>query len=627
MDRCGSTPPSGDGGSYTTGQNTRNSDWDTYQEHRVVLLLDLDCFYAQCECVRLGFDARTTPLALLQWNSVLAVSYPARKFGIKRGDSWEAVREKSLRGKYKEGCYGVHVPLLKATSGELSTDNVSAQHHNEQLIQGDYESIFCLTEAEQREARKRDLGVRRLSSEGKASIERYRVASAKIFQAVREWIQKYQQLCGASKPQVVLERASIDEFFLDVTSAVTGNEPFWMEADLDLPGVLIDTVSVAESCPQMLGGAFDDDREQLVRVQRGCWVAREIRRSVFERLGFTLSAGISTNKTIAKLSASYGKPNGQAVTYPKNIEHLLNSTEIGKCRNFGGKLGSCVQKLLPEGVPTTMGAIRKYLPLPALQKGLSGASFQLQGDSASDVARWVYEAAHGVDRQPVAEKAAGTALTASVTAFKSFPRKTRGDISVGYLVTEARQWIHLVAEDVILRVAKYEVLHKRYPRNCTVQYCQLMGWRNGSKSVRIPFPPSSMPTKQQVHDLINRASNVIIEKEGKSFRLFRIGLCATEFFSKSSAIDKFLVKQKPGEHQLAASTTDEQRQHAIVSTTQCRNSTQVATPPFSVEDSDRLLAKEMQAAFDRENRLFQASEAANRPAKTPRIDSFFAIKK
>ena len=32
---------------------------------RVVILLDLDCFYAQCEIVRLGID-RSTPVALLQ---------------------------------------------------------------------------------------------------------------------------------------------------------------------------------------------------------------------------------------------------------------------------------------------------------------------------------------------------------------------------------------------------------------------------------------------------------------------------------------------------------------------------------------------------------------------------------
>ena len=36
---------------------------------RVILLLDLDCFYAQCERVRLGLDANDCALALLQVNN------------------------------------------------------------------------------------------------------------------------------------------------------------------------------------------------------------------------------------------------------------------------------------------------------------------------------------------------------------------------------------------------------------------------------------------------------------------------------------------------------------------------------------------------------------------------------
>jgi nucleotidyltransferase/DNA polymerase involved in DNA repair len=37
---------------------------------RVIILLDLDCFYAQCERVRLGLDEKDCALALLQVRSV-----------------------------------------------------------------------------------------------------------------------------------------------------------------------------------------------------------------------------------------------------------------------------------------------------------------------------------------------------------------------------------------------------------------------------------------------------------------------------------------------------------------------------------------------------------------------------
>lgn len=51
-------------------------------------------------------------------------------------------------------------------------------------------------------------------------------------------------------------------------------------------------------------------------LQKGCTVARGIRKKVFDALGFTLSAGVSINKTMAKLATSYGKPDGQAMIHP-----------------------------------------------------------------------------------------------------------------------------------------------------------------------------------------------------------------------------------------------------------------------------------------------------------------------
>lgn len=50
---------------------------------RVVALCDSDAFYAACERVRLGIDP-CRPLVVLQWDSLIAVNYPARKFGISR---------------------------------------------------------------------------------------------------------------------------------------------------------------------------------------------------------------------------------------------------------------------------------------------------------------------------------------------------------------------------------------------------------------------------------------------------------------------------------------------------------------------------------------------------------------
>jgi len=52
---------------------------------RVIALCDSDAFYANCEMVRLGVSP-DTPLVVAQWDSLIAVNYPARKYGISRMD-------------------------------------------------------------------------------------------------------------------------------------------------------------------------------------------------------------------------------------------------------------------------------------------------------------------------------------------------------------------------------------------------------------------------------------------------------------------------------------------------------------------------------------------------------------
>lgn len=53
---------------------------------------DSDAFYASCEMVRLGiFDK---PLVVLQWQGLIAVNYPARKFGISRMDKIKDAKQR-----------------------------------------------------------------------------------------------------------------------------------------------------------------------------------------------------------------------------------------------------------------------------------------------------------------------------------------------------------------------------------------------------------------------------------------------------------------------------------------------------------------------------------------------------
>lgn len=485
-------------------------------DQRIVLLLDLDCFYASAERVRLGFtDHKSCCLAVLQWDSCLAVSYPAREFGIKRGDGFQEVQEKS-KGK----CMAVHVPLLE-TDNQKTVD-----------FSGDYASVYELSAEERKRWRAQDIGRRRYASEGKACLERYRVASRRIFELVMECL-GITSGNNNKKAGLILEKASIDEFFVDVTDACDNpNHCLWETvrkyydsasiADNDNPQEKHNTVMVG------LDQNETDSQETLqsnLPLDRGCQLAHYIRHYVFLKLGFTLSAGISINKMMAKLATSYGKPNGQAVVLPDQVSAVMHQTKLSAVRNFGGKLGLAIIEQLPDNAPHTMGAVAKYFSLP-----------QLQDKFGHDTAKMILQASRGEDNEAVEAKNSGNVVK-SITAFKSLPRSLDADIEDASLV----KWLYLLVTEVVNRVEADRKRNTRYPRNCTIHYgCHGQVKATGKpdmKSLRIAFPPKRLEVAQRISQLMESIPKSIIEREapnsrGKAYRkpirLIRMGVCATE---------------------------------------------------------------------------------------------------
>ena len=92
---------------------------------RVIALCDSDAFYAGCEMVRLGVS-KDTPLVVLQWDLLIAVNYPARKYGISR---LKKPNLKELKEKYPD-LVVVHVATYKEGEKEPGYwDNVDTKTH------------------------------------------------------------------------------------------------------------------------------------------------------------------------------------------------------------------------------------------------------------------------------------------------------------------------------------------------------------------------------------------------------------------------------------------------------------------------------------------------------------------
>lgn len=602
---------------------------------------------AQCECIRLGLDAGKTSLALLQWNSVLAVTYPARNlYHIKRGDSWEAVRQKS-----NQQCQAVHVALLQRSSqntdgmdnakggGQVAVPPAAAAADTKPLsLHQEYDQIFKASDEQKQAWRRQDLGVRRYSTQGKACIERYRIASARILETVSMWIQE------SNLASIKLERASIDEFFLDVTDAVAGDAAVWKgdEFRQELQKTQRATVIVGaksksnrdtepsteeeETWPRSEYGKNEDDH---LTFWKAAMIAIWIRERIRDSLGFTLSAGVGANKTLAKLSASYGKPNGQAVTFPHYVDYLLDNTKIAKCRHLGGKLGNRVTALLPNGVDPTVGNIRRHLSLTELQTGLQ--------NKLSESAAWVFRLARGMDDEEVTthnnETTEGSGLTKSITAFKAFPTGRKK----GLTLAEASDWIKLLAEEVVGRVERDRQRNRRYPKSCSVHYA-LPGWSSTtSRTVRINFPAEGAPVPNKVAELCQKAPIAVAKKEGgnsaEPLRLGRFGLCATEFIARESgqqAMDAFLGKAAAlsnsprSSHHRQGSTVEK----TVASPTWKQKPAKRSGQPAA--DLDLALAKKLQAEYDRENNAWQHLDKRRKIKKTTglagttkKISSFF----
>src|SRR5690554_333096 len=108
--------------------------------------------------------------------------------------------------------------------------------------------------------------------------------------------------------------------------------------------------------PLSLDEAFLDVTENKRQMNSATDIAREIRQRILDETGLTASAGISTNKFIAKVASDINKPNGQKLIHPTQIDEFTANLEIN--RFFGiGKVTA--EKMNSLGIHTGLD-LRKF---------------------------------------------------------------------------------------------------------------------------------------------------------------------------------------------------------------------------------------------------------------------------
>lgn len=414
---------------------------------RVIALCDSDAFYAACERVRLGLD-HNAPLVVQQWESLIAVSYPARKYGISRMDKVKDAKKKC------PNLVAIHVATYK--EGEREP--------------GYWEDIDTRTH--------------------KVSLDLYRRESSKIINIMKQSI-----------PDGEIEKASIDEAFLDLTKPVREKllerYPYLAKfpddapegADSPLPppppidwnqlGELVPLTAKCEgSEPQDESPSYENGHVATwhdVALSIGAELVTKLREEIFKQLGYTMSAGIARNKFLAKLCASYKKPNSQSILRNDAIPSYLRPMPFQKIRFLGGKLGDALAK---EYDVSTVG-------------DLLTVSLDEMQNKFGENAVWVYELLRGMDGSEVKER---PALFKSMLASKNLPKPIT-------TFADGQHWIRVLAAELALRLkdAREEV-PSLWPK--TIVLHARKGYETSrSKQAAFPF------TKDVSVDVIASAGN------------------------------------------------------------------------------------------------------------------------
>ncbi|KAI3954714.1 hypothetical protein MKX01_027980 [Papaver californicum] len=253
---------------------------------RIIAHVDMDCFYVQVE-QRNRPELNGLPTAVVQYNSwkgggLIAVSYEARKYGVKR----------SMRGdEAKEVCPQINLVQVPVARG------------------------------------KADLNIYRNAGSEVISIlaRRGRCERASIDEVYLDLTDAAETMLSESPPGVL---EAIDEEALK--SHVLG----LCENENDKQ----------EDVRIWLCRNDADHRDRLLAC--GAIIVAELRTQVLKDTGFTCSAGIAHNKMLAKLASPMNKPAQQTVIPFAAVKGLLASLPIKKMKLLGGKLGTTLQSEL-----------------------------------------------------------------------------------------------------------------------------------------------------------------------------------------------------------------------------------------------------------------------------------------
>ncbi|CAK9301325.1 unnamed protein product [Gordionus sp. m RMFG-2023] len=314
---------------------------------------------------------------------------------------------------------------------------------------------------------------------GEDAKEKYRDESVKILDVIKEHC-------------VDIERASIDEAYLDITKIVETrvnkyrtiimNTKILNDKLLNSLFTPDDIALISEDtciAPLKSVSNFADiktyiDKQpdkiiEYLSLVYGAILTKQIRNSILSKCGFECSAGISQNKILAKLGCGLNKPNKQTIVAPDAIEELYKTVPLKKISGLGGKLGNSLQSKYDI---TYMYELTK-IPLARLKE-----------DFGNKCAEWLHDLSKGIENEPIKNRL----IPKSIGCGKNFP---------GGLVKRDKiyHWMLQLVDELLERLGKDKIENQRSPKTLHLSLGQNIH-DTSRVSHQIPFPSNYKNTEE-----------------------------------------------------------------------------------------------------------------------------------
>lgn len=250
---------------------------------------------------------------------------------------------------------------------------------------------------------------------------------------------------GGGEKRGVVSAASYEARPFGVRSAMSGSQAKrlcphlifvkprfdrYKDISVRIRNIFLDYTDLVE--PLSLDEAYLDVTENKIGIPSATLIALKIRNRIFNELGLRASAGISTNKFIAKVASDINKPNGQKTINPEEVQDFLEQLDVKK---FYGVGRVTADKMYHLGIFTGKDLKAKSLDYLKSYFGKSGAYY--------------YDVVRGIHNSPVKPNRTRKSLAAE----RTFSENLSSEIFM-------MERLERIADEVSKRLAKSKVAGK-----------------------------------------------------------------------------------------------------------------------------------------------------------------------